>query len=38
MENGTLTIFDNQILSETMMEAAEVYFGQATHLYRPKRK
>jgi len=24
-------------LTETMMEAAEVFFGQATHVYRPKR-
>lgn len=33
-----LTIHAHPTLSETMMEAAEVYFGQATHLYRPKRK
>lgn len=33
-----LTIHAHPTLSETMMESAEVYFGQATHLYRPKRK
>ncbi len=33
-----LTIHAHPTLSETMMEGAEVYFGQATHLYRPKRK
>lgn len=32
-----LTIHAHPTLSETMMEAAEVHFGQATHLYRPKR-
>jgi dihydrolipoamide dehydrogenase len=34
----SLTIHAHPTLSETMMEAAEVYFGEATHLYRPKRK
>ena len=33
-----LTIHPHPTLSETMMEAAEVFFGQATHTYRPKRK
>lgn len=33
-----LTIHAHPTLSETMMEVAEVYFGQATHLYRPKRR
>ena len=33
-----LTIHAHPTLSETMMETAEVHFGQATHLYRPKRK
>jgi dihydrolipoamide dehydrogenase len=33
-----LTIHPHPTLSETIMEAAEVFFGQATHLYRPKRK
>lgn len=33
-----LTIHPHPTLSETMMEAAEVFFGQSVHLYRPKRK
>ena len=33
-----LTIHPHPTLSETMMEAAEVFFGQSTHIYRPKRK
>ncbi|PID62595.1 MAG: dihydrolipoyl dehydrogenase [Ignavibacteriae bacterium] len=33
-----LTIHAHPTLSETVMEAAEVHFGQATHLYRPKRR
>ena len=32
-----LTIHPHPTLSETIMEAAEVFFGQSTHLYRPKR-
>ncbi len=32
-----LTIHPHPTLSETIMEAAEVFFGQATDLYRPKR-
>lgn len=32
-----LTIHAHPTLSETVMEAAEVYFGQSTHVYRPKR-
>ncbi|MEE9432539.1 MAG: dihydrolipoyl dehydrogenase [Melioribacteraceae bacterium] len=32
-----LTIHAHPTLAETMMESAEVFFGQATHLYRPKR-
>lgn len=32
-----LTIHPHPTLSETVMEAAEVFFGQATHIYRPKR-
>jgi dihydrolipoamide dehydrogenase len=32
-----LTIHPHPTLSETVMEAAEVFFGQSTHLYRPKR-
>lgn len=33
-----LTIHAHPTLSETVMESAEVYFGEATHVYRPKRK
>jgi dihydrolipoamide dehydrogenase len=33
-----MSIHPHPTLSETIMEAAEVYFGEATHLYRPKRK
>lgn len=32
-----LTIHAHPTLSETVMESAEVFFGQATHIYRPKR-
>ena len=32
------SIHAHPTLSETMMEAAESSFGQATHMYRPKRK
>ncbi len=32
-----LSIHPHPTLSETVMEAAEVFFGQSTHLYRPKR-
>jgi dihydrolipoamide dehydrogenase len=32
-----LTIHPHPTLSETIMESAEVFFGQATHVYRPKR-
>ncbi|CAD7842269.1 MAG: Dihydrolipoamide dehydrogenase of pyruvate dehydrogenase complex (EC 1.8.1.4) [Olavius algarvensis Delta 4 endosymbiont] len=33
-----LTIHPHPTLSETIMEAAEVFFGQATHVYRPLKK
>ncbi|MEJ2634391.1 MAG: dihydrolipoyl dehydrogenase [Calditrichia bacterium] len=33
-----LTIHPHPTLSETVMESAEVFFGQSTHVYRPKRK
>jgi len=33
-----LTIHPHPTLSETIMEAAEVFFGTATHLFRPRRK
>ncbi len=32
-----LSIHPHPTLSETIMESAEVFFGQSTHLYRPKR-
>jgi dihydrolipoyl dehydrogenase len=32
-----LSIHPHPTLTETMMEGAEVFFGQATHVYRPKR-
>ena len=33
-----LTIHPHPTLSETVMEAAETYFGESVHIYRPKRK
>ena len=33
-----LTIHPHPTLTETLMEAAEVFFGQATHVYRPRKK
>ncbi len=33
-----LTIHPHPTLSETIMESAEMFFGQATHVYKPKRK
>lgn len=33
-----LSIHPHPTLSETVMEAAEVFYGQSTHTYRPKRK
>jgi len=33
-----LTIHPHPTLSETVMESAEVFFGQSTHTYRPQRK
>jgi dihydrolipoyl dehydrogenase len=32
-----LAIHPHPTLTETLMESAEVFFGQATHVYRPKR-
>ncbi len=32
-----LTIHPHPTLSETIMESAEVFFGQSTHIYRPKK-
>jgi dihydrolipoamide dehydrogenase len=33
-----LSIHPHPTLTETMMEAAEAFFGTATHVYKPKRK
>ena len=33
-----LSIHPHPTLSETLMEAADVFFGNSTHLYRPKRE
>jgi dihydrolipoamide dehydrogenase len=33
-----LSIHPHPTLSETVMESAEVFFGQSTHVYRPRRK
>ena len=32
-----LSIHAHPTLSETVMESAEAFFGQATHIYAPKR-
>jgi len=32
-----LSIHPHPTLSETVMESAEVFFGQATHVYRPRK-
>ena len=37
-EDLRLTIHPHPTLSETLMESAEVFFGQSTHVYKPKRK
>ena len=33
-----LTIHPHPTLSETVMESAEMFFGQSTHIYKPKKK
>ncbi len=33
-----LSIHPHPTLSETVMEAAEVFFGQSTHVYKPKKR
>lgn len=33
-----LTIHPHPTLSETVMETAEVFFGQSTHIFRPRRR
>jgi dihydrolipoamide dehydrogenase len=37
-EDLRLTIHPHPTLSETLMESAEIFFGQSTHVYKPKRK
>jgi dihydrolipoamide dehydrogenase len=37
-EDLRLTIHPHPTLSESLMESAEVFFGQSTHVYKPKRK
>jgi dihydrolipoamide dehydrogenase len=37
-EDLKLVIHPHPTLSESAMEAAEVFFGQSTHVYKPKRK
>jgi len=37
-EDLKLTIHPHPTLSETVMESAEAFFGQSSHVYRPKRK
>ncbi len=34
----SLSIHPHPTLSETLMEAAEVFFGHSTHVYRPKKR
>ncbi len=36
-EDLKLVIHPHPTLSETLMESAEVFFGQSTHVYKPKR-
>ena len=33
-----MTIHPHPTLSETVMESSEAFFGQSSHVYRPKRK
>jgi len=37
-EDLKLVIHPHPTLSETLMESAEVFFGQSSHVYKPKRK
>ena len=37
-EDLKLVIHPHPTLSETLMESAEVFFGQSTHVFKPKRK
>jgi dihydrolipoamide dehydrogenase len=38
VEDLKLTIHPHPTLSETLMESAEVFFGQSTHVFKPKKK
>jgi len=37
-EDLKMVIHPHPTLSESVMEAAEVFFGQSTHVYKPKKK
>ena len=37
-EDLKLTIHPHPTLSESLMESAEVFFGQSTHVYKPAKK
>jgi len=37
-EDLKLTIHPHPTLSETLMESAEVFFGQSTHVFKPRKK
>ena len=37
-EDLALTVHPHPTLSETLMESAEVFFGQSTHVFKPKRR
>jgi dihydrolipoamide dehydrogenase len=37
-EDLKLTIHAHPTLAESLMESAEVFFGQSTHVYKPKKK
>jgi dihydrolipoamide dehydrogenase len=37
-EDLRLTVHPHPTLSETLMESADVFFGQSTHVYKPRRK
>jgi dihydrolipoamide dehydrogenase len=38
VEDMRLTIHAHPTLSETVMESAEVFFGQSAHVYKPRKK
>jgi dihydrolipoamide dehydrogenase len=37
-EDLKLTIHPHPTLSESLMESAEVFFGQSTHVFKPRKK